>query len=217
MGVVQTGESAAYRQARDTLLQAEIELRAKTAEVAALRRKLPPGAPVESGHDLTRADGVETTLDTLLPPDRNSLVVYSLMFGPNAKSPCPMCTSLLDGLDGQVPHITANAAFAVVAESPPDRLARLASDRGWRNLPLYSCGADYQAAYHARTPDGGQLPILNVFERDEAGKLRHFWGSETFFADLDGHPRHVDTIWPLWNLLDLTRQGRGDFLPRLTY
>jgi predicted dithiol-disulfide oxidoreductase (DUF899 family) len=32
-------------------------------------------------------------------------------------------------------------------------------------------------------------------------------------------PRHVDTIWPIWNVLDMTPTGRGmdwDF-PRIDY
>lgn len=37
------GESPAYRAARDALLEAEIELRQKTEQVAALRRQLPLG------------------------------------------------------------------------------------------------------------------------------------------------------------------------------
>ena len=48
--------------------------------------------------------------------------------------------------------------------------------------------------------------------------LHHFWGSEVFFAELEGHPRHLDQLWPLWNVLDLTPMGRGtDWFPALDY
>ena len=46
------------------------------------------------------------------------------------------------------------------------------------------------------------------------GAIHHFWSSEIMYAEVDGQPRHVDLMWPLWNLLDLTPEGRGtDWYP----
>ena len=52
--------------------------------------------------------------------------------------------------------------------------------------------------------------MLNVFER-EGAQTRHFWGSELLFAPADPGQdmRHTGTLEPLWNLFDLTREGRG--------
>ena len=61
--------------------------------------------------------------------------------------------------------------------------------------------------------------MLNVFRRTEQG-LIHTWGSELLYAPRQAglHSRHVDLIWPLWNVLDMTPAGRGtDWLPRLQY
>ena len=61
------------------------------------------------------------------------------------------------------------------------------------------------------------MPMINVFARRD-GEIFHTWGSEMLYARLDGHPRHVDSLWPLWNLFDLTPEGRGeDWHPKLEY
>jgi predicted dithiol-disulfide oxidoreductase (DUF899 family) len=49
----------------------------------------------------------------------------------------------------------------------------------------------------------------NVFHRD-GETVRHFRGSELFYAPWDPGqgPRHVGTLEPVWNLFDLTPEGR---------
>src|SRR5438445_7913761 len=106
------GESAEYRTARNALLEAEIELRKHLEEVAALRRQLPLGGPVpqdyefeEGAADLEDTESVRRVrLSELFQPGMESLVIYSFMFGPNMENPCPLCTSILDGLNGTAPH-----------------------------------------------------------------------------------------------------------------
>jgi predicted dithiol-disulfide oxidoreductase (DUF899 family) len=109
----------------------------------------------------------------------------------------------------------------VVAKSDPDRLHNFASERGWRHLRLLSSRNNtFNRDYHAESPEGNQLPILNVFVRDANG-IRHSWGTELMFAPRDEgeDPRHVDSIWPIWSVLDMTPEGRGDEpdLPGLDY
>jgi predicted dithiol-disulfide oxidoreductase (DUF899 family) len=74
---------------------------------------------------------------------------------------------------------------------------------------LSSSGNDYNRDYHAESPEGDQRPMLNVFRRDGA-TIRHSWGSELFYApsEPDQDPRHVGTLEPSWNMLDLTPAGR---------
>ena len=65
--------------------------------------------------------------------------------------------------------------------------------------------------------DGDQLPALNVFTRSDR-RIHHFYNTELLYVPpepgQDG--RHVDMIWPLWNLFDLTPEGRGeDWYPKL--
>lgn len=129
-----------------------------------------------------------------------------------------MCVSMLDGLNGQADHIAQNMDLVVASAATPAQLADLAANRGWIGLTLLSAqGNSYQSDYNAEMADRSQLPMMNVFYATDGG-LRHFWGSEVFFAEMEGHPRHLDQLWPLWNVLDLTPMGRGtDWFPALDY
>lgn len=235
------GESAEYRAARDRLLEQEIELRRVTEAVAAARRKLPPGGVVPedyvfqgAGADGTAAD---VRLSELFAPGKDSLLIYSFMFprdpgdtrpGPKTgqtsllkleEGPCPSCTALLDQLDGAVEHVAQHLNFAVVAKAPLPRILAFAEERGWRRLRLLSSAANtYSRDYLAETAEGSGRPMLNAFRRD-GGVIRHFWGSELLYAPTDPgqDPRHAGTIEPVWNLFDLTPEGRPDWDEQLSY
>jgi len=242
MAIAFPGESADYRTARDRLLQQEIELRRAMEAVAAARRQLPPGGIVPQDY-VFQAQGpdggtAEVRMSELFAPGKDSLVIYSMMFprdpqddrpGPKdgqtallplAQGPCPSCTSLLDQLDGAAEHAAQHINLAVSGKAPIDRILTFAAERGWRRLRmLSSVGTSYNRDYLAETPNGEQQPMLNVFHRD-GDTIRHFWGSELFFAPCDPgqDPRHVGTIEPLWNLFDLTPDGRGtDWGEQLSY
>jgi predicted dithiol-disulfide oxidoreductase (DUF899 family) len=232
MGIEFPGESQEYRAARDRLLGQEIELRRATEAVAASRRELPRGG--RAAHDYTfqgaGADGapVDVRLSELFAPGRGSLVIYSFMFprdpgdktpGPTtgqtallplAEGPCPTCAAFIDQLEGAADHLAQHVNLAVVAKTPLPRLLAFAEERGWRQLRFMSSATNtYNADYHAETPEGTQRPMLTVFHRD-ANAIRHFWSSELFYAPTEPgqDPRHVGTLEPLWNMLDLTPEGR---------
>lgn len=213
------GESDAYRAARDRLLEAEIELRRSIERVAAMRRGLPPGGAVPEDYVFEDAGG-EVRLSDLFEPGKDTLAIYSFMYGPEVERPCPACTSIVDALEGSAVHVTQRINLAVVAKSPLDRILAFAEERGWRRLRLLSsAGNSYNRDYFGETPEGAQMPMLNVFVKRD-GIVRHFWGSELMNAPADPgqNERHVDSIWPLWNLLDLTPEGRGeDWQPSLSY
>jgi predicted dithiol-disulfide oxidoreductase (DUF899 family) len=232
MAVAFPGESPEYRTARNRLLNQEIELRRAMEAVAEARRRLPPGGVVPQDYlfDTQTPDGkpAQVRLSELFAPGKDSLVIYSMMFPraaddtspgppsgrtallPAAEGPCPSCTALLDQLDGAAEHVSQHVNLAVAAKAPLERLAIFAAERGWRRLRLLSAApTTYNRDYLAETADGAQQPMLNVFHRDGSA-IRHFWGSELFFAPVDPgqEPRHVGTIEPLWNLLDFTAEGR---------
>ncbi len=89
-----------------------------------------------------------------------------------------------------------------------------------RRLRLLSSGANtYSRNYLAETEDGSAMPMLNVFRRN-GDEIRHFWGSEMLYAPTDPgqDPRHVSTLEPLWNMFDLTPDGRAaDWDEQLSY
>jgi predicted dithiol-disulfide oxidoreductase (DUF899 family) len=140
---------------------------------------------------------------------------------PPTTSACTSCTSVLDGLDGSAPHIAVQrVSLVVVARSPLRRIREFAAARGWRHLRLFSSEHhDYNAAYHAEDAAGNQLPVLNVFVRRD-GRIHHTYATELLFAPTEPgqNSRHVDAIWPLWNVFDYTPGGRGsDWYPKLAY
>jgi predicted dithiol-disulfide oxidoreductase (DUF899 family) len=222
------GEDNSYREARNKLLEAEMALRKNMEDVAALRRQLPLGGPAsedyvfeEGSRDLNDSQTARTVrLSELFAPGKDTLAIYSYMFGPKMKEPCVSCTSILDGLNGVAPHATQRINFAVVAKSPLDRIRTAARGRGWHNLRLLSShGNTYNRDYQGETPQEDQRPSLNVFVRRN-GRIHHFYNTELLFAPQepgqDG--RHVDLIWPLWNLFDFTPEGRGtNWYPKLRY
>ena len=211
-------ETKQYRTARKKLLDAEIALRRQIVKVAALRRKLPSGGELAQDYVFTSQNG-PVKLSELFERG-NTLLAYSFMFGPQMKNACPMCTSFLDGLNGNAQHIAQRANLVVIAKSPIERLLEYARGRDWRNLRLLSsAGTSYNRDYYGENDKGAQLPMMNVFVKRD-GKVRHFYGSEVLYApeDKGQNARHNDLMWPLWNVLDLTPEGRGsDWYPKLSY
>lgn len=221
------GESDDYRTARDRLLQAELELRDRVEEVAALRRQLPRGGALkqdyvfeEGARDLDDKSTLrQTRLSELFAPGKDSLVIYSFMYPAEGK-PCPMCTTFLDSLDGAAPHIGQRVNLAIVGRAPVVVLRALARQRGWRNLRLLSSDDNgYNRDYIAERSAEDQIPALNVFQKTGDG-IFHFYGAEQLYAPWppSNNPRHIDLLWPLWTLLDLTPAGRGsDWYPSTSY
>jgi predicted dithiol-disulfide oxidoreductase (DUF899 family) len=224
------GESEEYRRERNRLLEAEAELRRTIERVAAQRRALPLGGVVPDDYVFEEvADGGEVRFSELFEAGKETLVIYSFMFPrysgdrrpgpaegqtarlPLSETPCASCTSILDSLDGAARHLARRINLAVVAKSDPGRIRNFARERGWRYLRLLSSrNNSYNRDYHAESPEGEQMPILNVFVRD-GDRVRHTWASELMYAPRDEgeEARHVDSIWPIWNVLDVTPEGRG--------
>ncbi len=212
-------ESAEYRAARTALLAEEIELRRHIERVAAQRRALPPGGAVRGDYRFRGEDGRETDFAGLFG-DKQTLAVYSYMFGPQRERPCPMCTNLLNAWEGNAADIDQRISLAVVARSPIERLIAWKQERGWRSLRLYTdLSGDYSRDYFGLSPDGSEDPAFNVFTRRD-GTVRHFWAGEMTgpTADPGQDPRGAPDPAPLWMVLDSTPEGRGGtWYPKLDY
>lgn len=209
-------ESAEYRTARNALLVEEIELRRNLERVAALRRALPSGGEISQDFELISENG-PSHLSSLFG-EKDTLMVYSMMYGPQRKAPCPMCTSFLSAWNGTASNLRERVAIAVTARSPIERLIEYKRQRGFGYLPFLS---DLNGAY-TRTyvnADDEDVPGFSVFTRRD-GVIRHFYSGEMSggMADPGQDPRGAPDLDPLWLMMDLTPEGRGaDWYPKLEY
>jgi predicted dithiol-disulfide oxidoreductase (DUF899 family) len=234
MDITFPGESTEYRNARNRLLEQEVALRRAMEAVAVARRNLPPGGLIPEDYlfDGLGPDGkpAKIKLSELFAPGKDSLVIYNFMFprwpddprpGPtggataqlNLKDgPCPSCTAFIDSLDRTAKHLEAGGLnFVVIAKAPLDRILAFASERGWTNVRLLSAANNtFKRDYRAESPEGAQLPIVTVFHRD-GDQIRHFWTSEMFALPPDPgqDQRHNGPMEQLWNIFDLTPEGRS--------
>src|SRR3954447_23030083 len=129
-------ESPEYRAARNGLLVEEIELRRHIERVASQRRALPAGGAIPQEFELVSEQG-RAQLSTLFG-DKDTLLIYSMMYGPQRKSPCPMCTSFLRSWNGTAINLRERVAMAVTARSPIERLIEYKKERGFANLAFFS-------------------------------------------------------------------------------
>ena len=215
MVVTFPNESPAYRAARNDLLQREIALRREVAAVAEQRSKLPVGgaAPedyVFEGRDFAGLPG-RIAMSELFEPGKDTLLVYSFMFAPDMEHPCPGCTGLIDSVGRAFEYLRDRINVVAVADALLARIVDIADRRGWFGLPMLStAGNSYSRDYFGLHPDGYPLPMVNVFRKID-GTVHHFWGAEMLYAPTDpGQDSRSNDSWdPVWNLLDLTPEGRG--------
>lgn len=212
------GDSDAHRKARTDLLAEEIELRRHIERVAAQRRQLPPGGSPTKDFTFINERGQRVALAELFGKF-DTLVTYQWMFGPDRPRPCPMCTSFIGAIDVPAHDIVQRVAFAVIGRSPIQRQVNFKKERGWRNLPFFQIEDDaFSRDYRSLLPNGDEMPALDVWVKRD-GKVYHFWASELAeTADPGQDPRGAPDPTPLWNILDLTPEGRGtDWYPELDY
>lgn len=213
------GESAAYRKARRALLEEEIEFRRHMTRLVEQRQALPAGPVIEKDYRFIDADGADVGLIDLFG-DKDVLVTYFWMYGPQRARPCPMCTNWLGAVEGNAADIEQRVALKILGRSPVARQIAFAQERGWKNLDfVQTVGDDYANDLELISPDGGESPALVVFKRD-GDKVRLFWSSEITdaMADPGQDPRDAPDIASLWSILDLTPGGRGkDWYPKLSY
>jgi predicted dithiol-disulfide oxidoreductase (DUF899 family) len=209
-------ESAEYRAARNALLSEEIELRRHIERVADQRRALPPGGQLAKDFEFLSESG-SISLSSLFG-EKDTLMVYSMMYGPQRKLPCPSCTSFLTAWNGIAVNLRERIAIVVTARSRIERLMEYRRQRGFGNLPFASdLSGEYTRTYV--NSDDADVPGFSVFSRRD-GVLRHFYSGEMSgaMADPGQDPRGGPDLDPLWLLLDLTPEGRGtDWYPKLEY
>jgi predicted dithiol-disulfide oxidoreductase (DUF899 family) len=209
-------ESPEYRTARNALLAEEIELRRHIERVAAQRRALPAGGEIPKDFEFDSENGRARLSD--LFGDKDTLMIYSMMYGPQRKAPCPMCTSFLTSWNGTATNLRERVAIAVTARSSIERLVEYKRKRGLDQLSFVSdISGEYTRAYV--NGEDADVPGFSVFTRRD-GKVRHFYSGEmsSGMADPGQDPRGAPDLDPLWLMLDITPEGRGaEWYPKLEY
>lgn len=213
------GASAEYSRARQALLAQEIELRRHLTRVVEQRRALPQGPEIGKNYRFKDEQAFEVGLVELFG-DKDTLVTYFWMYGPQRERPCPMCTNWLGSVNGNAADIKQRVALKILGRSPVERQYAFARERGWRDLNfIQTIGDDYAKDIGVLQPDGSESPALVVFRR-YGRQVRLFWASEMTkeMADPDQDPRDAPDVASLWSILDLTPAGRGtDWYPKLQY
>jgi predicted dithiol-disulfide oxidoreductase (DUF899 family) len=218
-------ESAEYLSKREELRLAEIDLRNQREKVATLRRQLPPGAILEdyefvegpASLDEGDAPARKVRLSELFTAPDRALVIYQFMYGKKNTSPCPMCTAWLDSWNGVAHHLAQNIDVAVVAAADLPALRAHARKRGWDKLRLLSAGeSPFKYDLGSEDREGAQDSTISVFTMDKQRTVRHFYSVHPTLAH-DIETRGIDEYNPIWNILDLTPQGRGEFEASLDY
>jgi predicted dithiol-disulfide oxidoreductase (DUF899 family) len=207
------GGRLAFEAARDALRAAELELMLDRERVAEMRRSLPPGPSVPDYEFAEHVDGTTNAirLSQLFADPDKPLVVYHFMYGKRQEHPCPMCSMWTDGWNAVAHHLAERLNFVVAASSPADEWTRVAHDRGWDNLRLVSAApSSFKLDVGGEDADGNQWPFISVYELVDGEPRLTYSGSAHISGD---HWRGVDLLSPVWHFLDLTRDGRGDWMP----
>ncbi len=211
--------SESYRQKREALRRAEIALKEQREQVAALRRELPDDTPLAQDYVFTEPDGDATRpvrLSELFEPDREALLVIHFMWAPENDQPCPMCTMWADGYNAAAPHVARTVPMVIIAKQDAQTLRTNADRRGWHDLRVLSSGGtSFNKDFGMEMDDGSQLPGVSVFLKGADGQLRHFYTGSALQGD--DHYRGLDLLTPVWSMLDLLPNGRGDWFPSLSY
>jgi predicted dithiol-disulfide oxidoreductase (DUF899 family) len=201
---------------RRQLLAEEKELTQARDRLSERRRELP-WTLVEKEYVFDSAEGPRTLAE--LFADKSQLVVYHLMFGPDAEVPCKNCAFWADHYNGMVPHLAArDVAFTAVSRAPLTRLEGFARRMGWTFPWVSSNGSDFNYDYGvsftreqlgtgtiaynygSHRAHGTEMPGISVFYKER----------ETVFHTYSCYARGIELLNASYQALDLVPKGRAE-------
>src|SRR5207248_4406485 len=115
------GTREEWQVARGELAKLEAEQAKRNEEITSKRRDLP-WVRVEKDYEFDTQDGKKALGE--LFDGRSQLVADNIMFGPDyTLGACPGCTSLADGLDGTLVHLShLDVTLLCFSRAPVERL-----------------------------------------------------------------------------------------------
>jgi predicted dithiol-disulfide oxidoreductase (DUF899 family) len=218
-----------WQSERDALLAEEKEHTRRSDELAQNRRELP-WLRVEKEYRFD-ADGGTQTLAELFG-GRSQLLIYHFMFGPDYEAGCPTCSSMVDGIDGLLPHLHARDLTALlVSRAPLEKLQAYKRRMGWSIPWVSSANSDFNFDFGAsfdveqmreQMPPEDQLPPIAGHNAKATGTGLAEYISEMFgasvFALQDGSVyqtyattgRGVEFLMGYYPILDRLPKGRDE-------
>ena len=190
----------AWQSALDELrMREKLATRARDA-LAAERRRLPI-VRVEQDYLFEGPDGSARLID--LFHGRSQLIVYHFMFAAGVEgwpsAGCVGCSMFTDNL-GNLEHLYArNTSFVLVSRAPLANIEPYKKRMGWTMRWVSSAGSDFNVDFGV-TLEGRETFGLSVFLRE----------GDTIYRSYFTAGRGVETLGPVWTLLDLTPLGRQE-------
>ena len=149
-----SGTRQEWLDARLELLAAEKDLTRRSDEVARQRQELP-WVLVDKEYRFDTDEGSASLKD--LFRGRSQLLVYHFMFGPDYTAGCPSCSSIADGFNGIIPHLTNHdVMFTAVSRAPLEKLSAYKRRMGWTFPWASSFGSDFGADFQVRISEEQQ-------------------------------------------------------------
>jgi predicted dithiol-disulfide oxidoreductase (DUF899 family) len=135
------GTQEEWQAARDELLAEEKELTRRGDQLAEKRRELP-WVPVEKDYSFETAGGTKSLAE--LFDGRSQLMIYHFMFGPEWTAGCPVCSSIADNFNANLPHLAARDVTMICSSRAPlDRLEGYKDRMGWSFDWVSTVGPDF--------------------------------------------------------------------------
>lgn len=147
-------------------------------------------------------DGSEIRLSQMFGDKSDLVLVHNMGKG------CPYCTLWADGYNGLTQHLENRAGFVVISKDAHDIQRDFHNSRGWTFKMYSSNGTTFNKDMGYENEKGGQEPGVSAFHKDESGKI--FRTGTTSFGP-------GDDFCAVWPMLDLLKDGPGDWHPRFHY
>lgn len=207
---------------RDEWLNARKELLAEekafTRERDALsaKRRAMPWVKVEKDYRFEGPDGEASLLD--LFGDKEQLIIYHFMLGPDWEEGCPSCSLMADnykGIDIHLAHM--DISFVTVANAPLAHINAYKKRMGWDFQWVSSHETDFNRDFHVSfSPEeiaagpvrynyadiafpSTEAPGISVFVKGNDGAVYHTYST---------YARGLDMMLGVYHYIDLTPKGR---------
>ena len=180
------GTREEWQAARDELAKLESEHAERNEEIKRRRLELP-WVRVEKEYEFDTEDGKKTLAE--LFDGRSQLLAYNIMFGPDYTiGACPGCTSLGDGLDGSLVHLShLDVTLLCFSRAPIDRLTAYKRRMGWQFPYVSTYNTDFAFDYGLALTEQQAQQIAEVREMidNPTDELRE-WSGQTGAELKDG-------------------------------